>query len=122
LNLSAGQRQLISFARALAANPKILVLDEATAHVDTFTERDIQRALGVLLQGRTCIVIAHRLSTVLNADRIIVLQGGRIEEQGTHAQLLARHGLYARLYSSSHASFDDAFVAASGAAEFNLRT
>ncbi len=121
-NLSGGQRQLISFARALAANPQILILDEATANIDSFTERDIQRALKVLFQGRTCIVIAHRLATIREADRIIVLQRGRIEEQGNHAQLMARQGLYAHLYTSSHGSFDDALVVATGDAEFAMRT
>lgn len=120
-NLSVGQRQLISFARALAADPQILILDEATANVDSFTERNILRALGVLLQGRTCIIIAHRLSTIREADRIIVLQTGCIKEQGTHAELLARNGVYAHLCSSSHTSFDDAWVAAKGDAEFGLR-
>jgi len=118
-NLSAGQRQLISFARALAADPQILILDEATANVDSFTERNIQRALRVLLQGRTCIIIAHRLSTIREADRIIVLQSGRIEEQGTHAELLARQGVYAHLCSCSHTSFDDAWVEARGGAGFD---
>ncbi len=98
--LSVGQRQLISFARALLADPRILILDEATSSVDTQTERVIQRALARLLRGRTAFVIAHRLSTVVNADRIVVLEGGRIVEQGTHADLLARRGLYHRLYTS----------------------
>ena len=98
--LSVGQRQLISFARALLADPRILILDEATSSVDTQTEQAIQRALARLLRGRTAFVIAHRLSTVVNADRIVVLEGGRILEQGTHADLLARRGLYHRLYTS----------------------
>jgi ATP-binding cassette subfamily B protein len=106
-NLSVGQRQLISFARALVANPRILILDEATANIDSFTEQAIQKALRVLFAGRTCLVIAHRLATVRDADRIIVLQGGRIVEQGQHDDLVARGGLYARLYASSHGSFDD---------------
>jgi ATP-binding cassette subfamily B protein len=106
-NLSVGQRQLLSFARALVADPKILILDEATANIDSFTEQAIQKALRVLFAGRTCLVIAHRLATVRDADRIIVLRDGRIIEQGPHDALMANHGLYARLYTSSHGSFDD---------------
>jgi ATP-binding cassette subfamily B protein/subfamily B ATP-binding cassette protein MsbA len=98
-NLSVGQRQLISFARALLADPRILILDEATSSVDTQTERIIQSALARLLKGRTAFVIAHRLSTIVNADRIVVVQGGRIVEQGTHEKLLAQHGVYYNLYS-----------------------
>ena len=98
LLLSVGQRQLISFARALLADPRILILDEATSSVDTQTERVIQQALSLLLKGRTSFVIAHRLSTVVNADRIVVIQGGRITEQGTHLELLARGGVYYELY------------------------
>ena len=96
--LSVGQRQLISFARALLADPRILILDEATSSVDTQTERTIQQALATLLKGRTSFVIAHRLSTVVSADRIVVIQGGRIIEQGTHSELLARAGVYYQLY------------------------
>lgn len=106
-NISLGQRQLLSFARALVADPQILILDEATANIDSFTELEIQRALKVLFAGRTCLVIAHRLATVRDADQIIVLQQGRIVEQGPHDALIAQGGLYAKLYSSSHGSFDD---------------
>jgi ATP-binding cassette subfamily B multidrug efflux pump len=106
-NLSLGQRQLLSFARALVANPKILILDEATASIDSFTERDIQAALKILLQGRTSLIIAHRLATIRDADTIIVLQAGRIAEQGDHATLLARRGVYAGLHARGGASFDD---------------
>jgi len=100
LLLSVGQRQLVSFARALLANPRILILDEATSSVDTQTEQVIQKALARLLEGRTAFIIAHRLSTVINADRIIVLQKGQIVEQGTHSQLLSRGGLYQKLYKT----------------------
>jgi ATP-binding cassette subfamily B protein len=106
-NLSLGQRQLISFARALVADAKILVLDEATASIDSYTEMLIQKALAKLLDGRTGLIIAHRLATIRNADRIIVFQNGELIESGTHDQLLALNGLYARLYSMNYASFDD---------------
>ncbi|MES2897644.1 MAG: ABC transporter ATP-binding protein [Pseudomonadota bacterium] len=121
-NISMGQRQLISFARALVADPQILILDEATANIDSFTEQAIQKALKVLFAGRTCMVIAHRLATIRDADRIVVLQQGRILEQGPHDELMAHGGLYAHLYTSAHASFDDQVVAATGDAEFATRT
>ena len=96
--LSMGQRQLISFARALLTDPSILILDEATSSVDTYTEQLIQQALVTLQKGRTTVVIAHRLSTVRAADRIIVLDQGHIVEEGAHHQLIAKQGLYSRLY------------------------
>ena len=85
----------------------MLILDEATANIDSFTEQAIQKALKVLFAGRTCLVIAHRLATVRDADRIVVLQHGRVVEQGPHTALLGAGGLYARLYASSQGSFDD---------------
>ena len=106
-NLSLGQRQLLSFARAIVADSKILVLDEATASIDSYTEMLIQQALVRLMEGRTGIVIAHRLATIRGADRIIVLQDGGIVEQGNHDELMAHGRLYSRLYSMNYASFDD---------------
>ena len=100
LTLSVGQRQLISFARALLANPRILILDEATSSVDTQTEHVIQTALATLLQGRTSFVIAHRLSTITNADKIVVIDGGKITEQGKHSELIALQGRYYELYKT----------------------
>ena len=96
--LSAGQRQLLSFARTLAYDPTILVMDEATANIDTETERLIQGALETLMEGRTTIMVAHRLSTIQHADNIIVMHKGRIRESGTHQQLLAQDGIYKKLY------------------------
>ena len=106
-NLSVGQRQLLSFARALVADPKILVLDEATANIDSYTERIIQDALKKLLAGRTALVIAHRLSTIRNSNQIIVVQNGEIIEKGTHDQLVSATGLYAQLWQTNYTSFDD---------------
>ena len=107
VTLSLGQRQLLSFARALVADARILVLDEATANVDSYTELKIQQALVRLLEGRTALVIAHRLTTIRGADRIIVLQDGMIIEEGTHDELMASGGLYSGLYRMNYASFDD---------------
>ena len=97
-NMSLGQRQLISFARALVANPRIIILDEATANVDTQTEQLIQQAIGTLLAGRTAMVIAHRLSTIRNADNIVVMEKGRIAEMGTHDELIALGKMYSKQY------------------------
>jgi ATP-binding cassette subfamily B protein len=96
--LSAGERQLISIARALLADPRILILDEATSSVDIGTERKIEQALRILLSGRTAFIIAHRLSTIRDADLIVVLEHGQIIEQGSHNELLAKRGLYTSLY------------------------
>ncbi|MBR5342964.1 MAG: ABC transporter ATP-binding protein [Oscillospiraceae bacterium] len=100
--LSTGEKQLISFARAILADPKILVLDEATSSVDTITEQKIQHAIDTIVHGRTSIVIAHRLSTVQNADRILVVKNGKIVEQGTHRELLALNGYYKQLYTRQY--------------------
>lgn len=108
-NISAGQRQLLTIARAFLADPSVLILDEATSNVDTRTEVLIQEAMVRLRQGRTSFVIAHRLSTIRNADTIVVMDGGRIVEQGTHHELLERRGFYYELYNSQ---FTAAFVAA----------
>ena len=96
--LSTGQKQLISFARALAHDPKILILDEATSSVDTETEMRVRDALNRMVEGRTSVVIAHRLSTIQRADKIIVMHKGQVREVGTHQQLLAQHGIYYKLY------------------------
>jgi len=106
-NLSIGQRQLISFARALVRDSKIIILDEATANIDSYTEMQIQNALRVLLKGRTAMVIAHRLATIRDADKIIVLQNGEIIEQDTHENLIKNKGLYYSLSSLNYSSFDD---------------
>ena len=105
--LSVGQKQLISFCRALVTDPDILILDEATSSIDTETEHIIERSISTLLRGRTSIVIAHRLSTIQRADRIIVLHHGEIAEMGTHQELLKLDALYAKLYKlqfAAHAS------------------
>ncbi|MDC7235700.1 MAG: ABC transporter ATP-binding protein [Spirochaetales bacterium] len=103
-NLSGGQKQLLSFARAVAHNPSVLILDEATANIDTETEKLIQKALDKLLEGRTSLVIAHRISTIQKADRILVLSEGELVESGTHDQLISKEGLYFNLYNYQYAS------------------
>ena len=100
--LSTGEKQLISFARAILADPRILVLDEATSSVDTITEQKIQNAIDTIIRGRTSVMIAHRLSTVRNADCILVVKGGRIVEQGKHRELLALDGYYKELYTRQY--------------------
>ena len=107
INLSVGQRQLISFARAIVADPRILILDEATANIDSYTEMMIQRALLKLLKGRTAIVIAHRLSTIRGADKIIVMNLGEVTEVGNHDELIAMDGLYATLYHMNYAAIEE---------------
>jgi ATP-binding cassette subfamily B protein len=97
--LSLGQRQLICFARALLADPRIVILDEATSSVDALTEDRLQQALLILLRGRTSFIVAHRLSTIRHADQVLVLDQGRIIERGTHPALLAARGHYAALYA-----------------------
>jgi ATP-binding cassette subfamily B multidrug efflux pump len=106
--LSMGQRQLISFARALLANPRILILDEATASIDTETELKIQEALKILLAGRTSFIIAHRLSTIRNADNIVVLDHGRLMEMGSHEQLMADKGIYYGLIQAQYRFLNEA--------------
>ena len=96
--LSGGQRQRVSIARAVLKDPPVLILDEATSAVDNETEAAIQRSMQVITQGRTTLVVAHRLSTIVNADRIYVLDQGRVTEQGSHAELIAENGLYATLW------------------------
>ena len=106
--LSLGQRQLIAFARALIADPRILILDEATANIDTETEILVQEGIKTLMKGRTSIVIAHRLSTIRDCDKIFVLSKGRIIEAGTHDELLKKHGNYYKLYSAQYSFLKDA--------------
>ena len=99
--LSGGERQLLSFARLILADPKVIILDEATSHVDTQTERSVQESLKTLLKGRTSFVIAHRLSTIRGADKIVFIKDGEMLECGTHAELLAKNGYYTRLVQSA---------------------
>ena len=101
-NFSQGQRQLLAIARAILADPRILILDEATSSVDTRTEMHLQTALLRLMTGRTAFVIAHRLSTIRQADQVLVIDGGRIIEHGTHESLLAEEGVYVRMHSSQY--------------------
>ena len=98
-NLSQGQRQLLAIARAAVADPPVMILDEATSSIDTRTEAQIQKGMDALMEGRTVFVIAHRLSTVRNADCIVVIEGGRIQEKGSHAELLEQQGRYYQLYT-----------------------
>ena len=105
-NVSQGQKQLLTIARAILADPKILILDEATSSVDTRTEVLIQKAMDHLMEGRTSFIIAHRLSTIRDADLILVMREGDIAEQGTHEELLAKNGFYADLYNSQFESSD----------------
>jgi ATP-binding cassette subfamily B protein len=112
--LSVGQRQLVSFARALAHNPKFLILDEATSSVDTKTELMIREALDRLIEGRTAVIIAHRLSTIQHAHRILVFHKGRLREQGSHQELLALRGIYFRLYQLQYKEQEMVLPLASG--------
>jgi ATP-binding cassette subfamily B protein len=116
-DLSSGQRQLLTIARAFLRDPSILILDEATSNVDTRTEVLIQKAMARLRHGRTSFVIAHRLSTIRNADTIVVMDGGKIVEQGSHSELLGREGFYWKLYNSQ---FTDAW--SNGQAPVDQRT
>lgn len=101
-NISSGQKQLLTIARAYLADRKMLILDEATSNVDTRTEILIQKTMDELMQGRTSFVIAHRLSTIVNADVILVVRDGQIVEQGTHQQLMEKHGFYSEIYNSQY--------------------
>ena len=98
--LSGGEKQRVAIARVILKDPRVLILDEATSHLDSQSEALIQQAMELVMRGRTSLVIAHRLSTVIGADLILVMDGGRLVEQGTHSELLARGGLYARLYAT----------------------
>ena len=99
-NISKGQKQLLTIARAMLLDARMLILDEATSNVDTRTERQIQKAMLKLMEGKTCFVIAHRLSTIQNADKILVVNNGMVEEWGTHSELMQKQGFYYKLYAS----------------------
>ncbi|MCI1990989.1 MAG: ATP-binding cassette domain-containing protein, partial [Oscillospiraceae bacterium] len=109
--LSQGQKQLIAFARTLLADPKILVLDEATSSIDTATERLVQQGIATLLKGRTSFIVAHRLSTIKSCSRILYVDSGRIMESGTHDELMAKKGYYYRLYRSQFEDPEKAAIA-----------
>jgi ATP-binding cassette subfamily B protein len=113
-SISVGERQLLSFARAIAADPALLVLDEATSAVDSEIEAEIQAALTALMSGRTTIAVAHRLSTIVGADEILVLHHGQVRERGTHRELLARQGLYERLYRLQAGAVREALLDSAG--------
>jgi ATP-binding cassette subfamily B protein len=113
--LSVGQKQLISLARAVLADPEVFIMDEATSSVDTLTEANIQRGIEALMDGRTSFIIAHRLSTIKRADRIVLIQNGRIAEVGSHAELLRARGHYYRLYTQQFRRSLDAEVETLGA-------
>lgn len=121
-SISVGERQLLSFARAVAADPALLVLDEATSAVDSEIEAEIQDALGVLMEGRTTIAVAHRLSTIVDSDEILVLHHGQVRERGTHRDLLAKRGLYERLYRLQSGTVRDALIAGRNSAQDGLMT
>jgi subfamily B ATP-binding cassette protein MsbA len=111
VKLSGGQRQRLSIARAILANPRVLILDEATSSLDSESEAMIQQGLSTLMRGRTTFVIAHRLSTIRRADQILVIEDGRIVERGTHAELFRLHGRYWDMYTRQHALDDNLFLA-----------